>query len=51
MSRSVRAAVYVRVSTPGQEADGTSLETQEAACRQYAAEHGYTCRAAPRGNG
>lgn len=36
-----RAAVYCRVSTPGQEAEGTSLETQEAACRQYALDHGY----------
>ena len=37
-----RAAIYVRVSTAGQEQDGTSLETQEAACRRYAAERGYT---------
>ncbi len=36
------AAIYCRVSSPGQEQDGTSLETQEAACRQYAAEHGYS---------
>ncbi len=36
-----RALIYVRVSTAGQE-DGTSLETQEAQCRWYAAEHGYT---------
>ena len=36
-----RAAIYARVSTAGQEEDGTSLETQEAACRRYAAEHGY----------
>src|SRR3712207_1616173 len=36
-----RAAVYVRVSTDKQE-DNTSLDTQEAACRAYAAEHGYT---------
>lgn len=36
-----RAAVYVRVSTTKQEDDGTSLDTQEAACRAYAAEHGY----------
>lgn len=34
------AAIYVRVSTSGQE-DGTSLETQEIACRTYAAEQGY----------
>ena len=32
----------MRVSTPGQEAEGTSLDTQEAACRAYAAEHGYS---------
>jgi site-specific DNA recombinase len=38
----VNAAIYVRVSTAGQEADGTSLDTQEAACRAYAVEHGYT---------
>ena len=36
------AAIYCRVSTPGQEEEGTSLETQEARCRAYAAEHGYT---------
>jgi site-specific DNA recombinase len=36
-----RAALYCRVSTPGQEADGTSLETQEDRCRAYGAEHGY----------
>src|SRR5918997_6751349 len=36
-----RAAIYVRVSTRGQEEDGTSLATQEQRCRQYAAEHGY----------
>ena len=37
-----RAAIYIRVSSAGQEQDGTSLETQEAACRAYAAENGYT---------
>src|SRR6266542_1414166 len=36
-----RAAIYVRVSTTGQE-DGTSLGTQEAACRQHAAQRDYT---------
>ena len=36
-----RAAIYCRVSTPGQELDGTSLETQEAACRAFAADRGY----------
>ena len=39
--RQPRAGIYVRVSTGGQEQDGTSLETQEAACRAYAAQHGY----------
>lgn len=33
-----RCAIYVRVSSKGQE-EGTSLATQEAACRAYAAEH------------
>ena len=37
----VRAAIYVRVSSSAQEQDGSSLETQEAACRRYAAERGY----------
>jgi site-specific DNA recombinase len=36
------AAIYVRVSTDRQDQEGTSLETQEAACRAYAAEHGWT---------
>jgi site-specific DNA recombinase len=36
-----RAAIYCRVSSPGQEQDGTSLDTQETACRQYAAAQGY----------
>jgi site-specific DNA recombinase len=36
-----RAALYPRVSTAGQEEDGTSLTTQEQAMRRYAAEHGY----------
>lgn len=40
-SAAKRAAIYVRVSTPGQEQDGTSLATQEEACRAYAAQHGY----------
>ena len=35
------AAIYVRVSTSRQEDEGTSLETQEASCRAYCAEHGY----------
>jgi site-specific DNA recombinase len=35
------AAIYTRVSTAGQEEDGTSLATQEQRCREYAAQHGY----------
>lgn len=38
----MRAAIYVRVSTVAQEDDGTSLGTQEAACRQFVAECGGT---------
>jgi site-specific DNA recombinase len=37
-----QALVYCRVSTSGQEEDGTSLDSQETACRRYAEEHGYT---------
>jgi len=37
----MRAAIYVRVSTKGQEDDGSSLGTQEQACRAYAVDHGY----------
>src|SRR6266536_3415966 len=37
-----RAAIYVRVSSTGQEQDGTSLDTQLERCRAYAADHGYT---------
>lgn len=36
-----RAAIYARVSTQGQSDDGTSLTSQLAACREYAAAHGY----------
>jgi len=36
------AAIYCRVSTKGQADAGTSLTTQIEACRQYAAQHGYT---------
>jgi site-specific DNA recombinase len=36
-----RAAIYCRVSTVGQEEEGTSLGTQEEYCRKYAVEHGY----------
>ncbi|HYP20357.1 MAG TPA: recombinase family protein, partial [Chloroflexia bacterium] len=35
------AAILLRVSTPGQAQDGTSLDTQLEACRQYAARQGY----------
>src|SRR5829696_4561082 len=35
-----RCAIYVRVSSVGQE-DNSSLGTQEASCRSYAAEHGW----------
>ena len=36
-----RAAIYPRVSTAGQDEDGTSLATQEARCREYATQQGY----------
>src|SRR5262245_28114134 len=39
---SMLAGIYVRVSTPGQEEAGTSLDTQEERCRDFAAGHGYT---------
>ncbi|MBA3518170.1 MAG: recombinase family protein, partial [Rhizobiales bacterium] len=39
-NRSKRVAIYCRVSTASQE-DGSSLETQEAACRAFVAEHGW----------
>ncbi len=35
------AALYVRVSTGGQEAEGTSLASQEEQCRRHAVAHGY----------
>jgi site-specific DNA recombinase len=41
MASTTRAAIYVRVSTTKQEAEGTSLQTQEAACRAYATDNGY----------
>lgn len=37
-----RAAIYIRVSSSQQEVDGTSLESQEAACNAYARERGYS---------
>lgn len=36
-----RAAIYIRVSSVGQEEEGTSLQTQEERCRAYVTEHGY----------
>src|SRR4051794_21531974 len=36
-----RCAIYCRVSTDGQEKDGSSLETQEAACIAYANKQGW----------
>jgi site-specific DNA recombinase len=36
----LRAAIYCRVSTTGKEEDGSSLGTQEAACREFVAESG-----------
>ena len=37
----MRAIVYSRVSTDAQERDGTSLDTQERACLQFAHEQGW----------
>ena len=34
------SAIYARVSTPGQQEDGTSLDTQVAACLESAREQG-----------
>src|SRR3712207_4949195 len=42
MTAQRRAAIYCRVSTPGQEEEGTSLPSQEHRCRQHAQAHGYT---------
>ncbi len=39
--QATRAAIYCRVSSAGQE-DNSSLGTQEAACRAYAEERGWT---------
>ena len=42
LHRSVtRAVVYSRVSTDAQERDGTSLDTQERACVEYAQAKGW----------
>jgi len=38
----MRAIVYSRVSTDAQERDGTSLDTQERACVDFASERGWT---------
>ena len=38
----VKALVYSRVSTDAQERDGTSLDTQERECREYAQAKGWT---------
>ena len=37
-----RCLIYYRVSTDAQERDGTSLETQEQACREYALAQGWS---------
>lgn len=42
------ALIYTRVSGPGQEKDGASLELQEEACRTLASERGYTVGAVVR---
>lgn len=44
LTASKRCAVYVRVSSPGQE-ENYSLPTQEAACRAWCEERGYTATA------
>ncbi|MBI4496692.1 MAG: recombinase family protein [Chloroflexi bacterium] len=38
----MRVILYARVSTDAQERDGTSLETQERACRDFAKANGWT---------
>ena len=37
----MKAAIYCRVSTEGQEQDGTSLQTQLEACQKYCQWKGY----------
>ena len=37
----MKAIIYSRVSTDAQERDGTSLDTQERACEEFAAERGW----------
>ena len=34
-------AIYARVSTPGQQEEGTSLETQVAGCKRLAEQRGF----------
>src|SRR5687768_1991081 len=40
-----RAGISCRVSTPRQEEDGTSLDTQQAACHAHCAERGHAVAA------
>ena len=44
--KEMKAAIYCRVSTDNQEAEGTSLQTQLEACRDYCQDKGYdvACR-------
>ena len=37
----MKAVIYCRVSTEGQEQDGTSLQTQKEACLRYCQSKGY----------
>ncbi len=41
VTKVIRAAIYIRVSTDKQEEEGESLETQEARCLQLASDLGY----------
>lgn len=41
MAENKKAIVYVRVSTQSQDEKGTSLESQQAACLEYAKQQGY----------
>ena len=41
-TNTLRAVVYSRVSTDGQENGGTSLDTQERACQEYVYDTGWT---------
>ena len=42
----IRCVIYARVSTDAQEREGSSLDTQEQACRVYASDQGWTVVAA-----